>query len=144
MKPSWCPSPNADSILRETQDIQRELNADCYLHDLNIICNLMTTTSRSNQENNVELPGWTERTIWSCLITDCHGGTELNLVTALGFYSMFLLGRINVGADVQKPIPSTLRSSGCKEYKDNRGSSLLSAKMCETCEDVGETLRIAI
>ena len=28
MKPSWCPSPNADSILRATQDIQRELNAD--------------------------------------------------------------------------------------------------------------------
>ena len=23
------------------------------------------------------------------LITDCHGGTEVNLVTALGFYSMF-------------------------------------------------------
>ena len=29
IKPSWCPSPNADSILRATQDIQRELNADC-------------------------------------------------------------------------------------------------------------------
>ena len=40
---------------------------------------------------------------------------------------------------MQKPIPSTLRSSGCKEYKDNRGSNLLSAKMCETCEDVGQT-----
>ena len=23
------------------------------------------------------------------LIADCHGGTEVNLVTALGFYSMF-------------------------------------------------------
>ena len=23
------------------------------------------------------------------LIADCHGGTEMNLVTALGFYSMF-------------------------------------------------------
>ena len=23
------------------------------------------------------------------LISDCHGGTEVNLVTALGFYSMF-------------------------------------------------------
>ena len=23
------------------------------------------------------------------LIVDCHGGTEVNLVTALGFYSMF-------------------------------------------------------
>ena len=28
IKPSWYPSPNADSILLETQDIQRELNAD--------------------------------------------------------------------------------------------------------------------
>ena len=28
MRPSWCPSPNADSILRATQDVQRELNAD--------------------------------------------------------------------------------------------------------------------
>ena len=27
-KPSWCPSPNADSILRATQDVQRELNTD--------------------------------------------------------------------------------------------------------------------
>ena len=23
MRPSWCPSPNADSILRATQDVQR-------------------------------------------------------------------------------------------------------------------------
>ena len=37
MRPSWCPSPNADSILRATQDVQRELNADCNLRDLNII-----------------------------------------------------------------------------------------------------------
>ena len=29
MKPSWFPSPNADSILRATQDVQRELNSDC-------------------------------------------------------------------------------------------------------------------
>ena len=26
MKPSWCPSPNTDLILRATQDVQRELN----------------------------------------------------------------------------------------------------------------------
>ena len=26
MRPSWCPSPNADSILRATQDVQRELS----------------------------------------------------------------------------------------------------------------------
>ena len=29
IKLSWCPSPNADSILRATQDVQRELNSDC-------------------------------------------------------------------------------------------------------------------
>ena len=39
MKPSWCPSPNADSILSATQDVQRELNSDCNLRDLNIIYN---------------------------------------------------------------------------------------------------------
>ena len=29
MKPSWCPSPNADSILRATQDVQRKFNSGC-------------------------------------------------------------------------------------------------------------------
>ena len=58
MKQSWCPSPNADSILRATQDVQRELNSDCNLRDLNIIYNLMTTASKSNGEDKVELPGW--------------------------------------------------------------------------------------
>ena len=58
MKPSWCPSPNADSILRATQEMQRELNTDCSLRDLNIIYNLMKTASRSNREKNEELPGW--------------------------------------------------------------------------------------
>ena len=57
MRPSWCPSPNADSILRATQDVQRELNADCNLRDLNIIYNVMTTASRSNGEDKVGLPG---------------------------------------------------------------------------------------
>ena len=137
MRPSWCPSPNADSILRATQDVQRELNADCNLRDLNIIYNVMTTASRSNGEDKVELPGWGPED-WvkpgSCLaevceleghvcggldcvetlekqhkqlmavlfgnvvmkartetelIADCHGGTEVILVTALGFYNMF-------------------------------------------------------
>ena len=135
-RPSWCPSPNADSILLATQDVQRELNSDCNLRDLNIICNVMTTASKSNGEDKVELPGWGPED-WakpgSCLaevcgldghvsggldcvktlmkqhkqltilfgnivmktrtetelIGDCHGGTEVNLVTALGFYSMF-------------------------------------------------------
>ena len=136
MRPSWCPSPNAESILRATQDVQRELNADCNLRDLNIIYNVMITASRSNGEEKVELPGWGPED-WvkpgSCLaevcgleghvcggldcvktlerqhkqltilfgnvvmkartetklIADCHGGTGVNLVTALGFYSMF-------------------------------------------------------
>ena len=55
---SRCPSPNADSILSATQDVQRELNSDCNLRDLNIIYNLMTTASNSNGEDKVELPGW--------------------------------------------------------------------------------------
>ena len=58
MQPSWCPSPNADSKLRSTQDVQRELSSDCNLRDLNIIYNLMTTASKSNGEDDVELPGW--------------------------------------------------------------------------------------
>ena len=58
MKSSWCPSPNADSILRATQDVQRELNSDCNLRGLNIIYNVMTTASKSNGEDKVELPGW--------------------------------------------------------------------------------------
>ena len=136
MKPSWCPSPNADSILRATQDVQRELNSVCKLRDLNVIYNLMTTSSKSNGEDKVELPGWRPED-WvkpgSCLAevcgleghicggldciktldkqhkqltilygnivmkaktetelnADCHGGTEVNLMFALGFYSMF-------------------------------------------------------
>ena len=137
MRPSWCPSPNADSILRATQDVQRELNAYCNLRDLNIIYNVMTTASRSNGEDKAELPGWGPED-WvkpgSCLaevcgleghvcggldcvktpekqhkqhktvlfgnvvmkartetelVADCHGGTDVNLVIALGFYSMF-------------------------------------------------------
>ena len=132
MRPSWYLSPNADLILLATQDVQRELK----LRDLNIIYNVMTTASRSNGEDKVELPGWGP-VDWvkpgSCLaevcrleyhvcggldcvktlekqhkqltilfgnivmkaktetelIADCHGGIEVNLVTALGFYSMF-------------------------------------------------------
>ena len=55
MKPSWCPSPKVDLILCATQDLQRELNSDCNLPELNFIYNLMTTASRSTRENNVEL-----------------------------------------------------------------------------------------
>ena len=53
MKPSCCPSPNADSILRATQVVQRKLNSDCNLRDLNIIHNLMTTASKSNGEDKL-------------------------------------------------------------------------------------------
>ena len=49
-----------------------------------------------------------------------------------------------MGSDVQKPIPSTLRSGRCEEYEDDRGSSLLSAEMCEISENVGEISRVAI
>ena len=48
MRPSWCPSLNADSILYATQDVKKELNSDCNLRDLNIIYNVMTTASMSN------------------------------------------------------------------------------------------------
>ena len=136
MRPSWCPSHNADSVLRATQDVQRELNADCNMRDLNIIYNVMITASRSNGEDKMEFPGWGPEDwvkLGSCLgevcgleghvcggldcvktlerqhkqltilfgnvvmkarketelIADYHGGTEVNLVTALGFYSMF-------------------------------------------------------
>ena len=57
MRPSWCPSSHADSILLATQDVQRQINAECNLHDLNVIYNVMTTASKSNGEY-VELPGW--------------------------------------------------------------------------------------
>ena len=30
------------------------------------------------------------------LIADCHGGTDVNLVTALGFYSMFWFFRVTI------------------------------------------------
>ena len=136
MEPSWCPGPNADSILRATQDVQREVNSDCNLRDQNIIDNLMLTAFKSNGEDKVELPGWgpvdwvkpgsclaevcgleghicggldclktlekqhKQLTIFfgntvmktkteTQLIADCHGGTEVNLVTALRFFSIF-------------------------------------------------------
>ena len=136
MKPSCFPSHNADSILRATQDVQRELNSNCNLRDLIIIYNVMTTASKSNGKDQVELPVWGPED-WvkhgSCLaevcgleghvcggldcvktlekqhkqltilfgnivmkakteteqIADCHGATEVILVTALGFYSIF-------------------------------------------------------
>ena len=52
------PMLNADSMLRVTHGIQRELKADINLRDLNTTFDLMITTSRSSREKNVELPGW--------------------------------------------------------------------------------------
>ena len=138
MKPSWCPSVNVDSIMRATQDVQWEQNSDCNLCELSIIYNSMTTASKSNKGNKVELPGWGPED-WvepdSCLakvcrleghiflgldcvktiakqhkqltilfgyivmkaktetelVADCHGGTEVSLVTALEFYRTLAL-----------------------------------------------------
>ena len=74
MKPSWYPSSNADLILPATQDVQRELNSDCNLRDLNIIYNLMTTACKSNEDDKEELPGWGPE-VWvkpgSCLAEVC-------------------------------------------------------------------------
>ena len=66
MRPSWCPSPHADSILLATQDVQRELYADCNLRDLYIIYNVMTIASKSNG-----------KTKWSCLAGDQKTGLNL-------------------------------------------------------------------
>ena len=84
MKPSWCPSLIADLILRATQDVQRELNADCNLRDLNIIYNLLTTAIRSNREKSVELLGWGPEgwvKLDSCLAKVC--GLESHLCGGL-------------------------------------------------------------
>ena len=55
-----------------------------------------------------------------------------------------ICGGIDVGSDVQKPIPSTFRSGGCEEYEDDRGSSLLTAELCEISENVRKILRVAM
>ena len=70
MKPSWCPGPNADSIIRATHDVQRELNTDCKLQNLNIIFNLITTASRSNRENKGGPEDWFKP--GSCLAKVCE------------------------------------------------------------------------
>ena len=85
MKPSWCPSPNADSILRATQDVQRELNSDCNLRDLNIVYNLITTASKSDWVKIVVLPGRKPEdlvTPGSCLAKVC--GLEGHMCGGLG------------------------------------------------------------
>ena len=130
------------------------------------------------------------------LIADCHGGTDVNLVTALGFYSMFgslesllnleqkhemvtaisvevfpgvlqteqkYIGKWREVIETEMNIRhsetycrpsgerylvgSTLapfRSCGREEYKNDCGSSLLSAEVCETGENVREVIRVAL
>ena len=75
MKPSWCPSRNADSILGATQDVQMGLNSVFNLRELSIIYNLMTTAAKSNKGKNVDLPGcgpevWVEH--GGCLAKVCR------------------------------------------------------------------------
>ena len=97
----WCLSPNADSILRATQDVQRELNSDCNLGDLNIIYNglegqicggldCVKTLAKQHKQltifyGNIVMKAKTETES----IADYHGGTEENLVTAQGSQSKF-------------------------------------------------------
>ena len=45
---------------------------------------------------------------------------------------------------MQEQIPSAFRSCGCEEYENDRGSSLLSVKVCETDKNVREILRVAM
>ena len=136
------------------------------------------------------------------LIADCHEGTEVNLVTALGFYSVFsslesllnlqqkhemvttiivevfpgvlqtgqkyigkwresieaemnirhsetydgsdIFSRINVSSNVQEQIPSAFCSGGCEKYENGRGSSLLSAKVRKTSENVRKISQIIV
>ena len=212
----------------------------------------MTTASKSNGEDKVELPGWGPED-WvksgSCLaevcgleghvcggldcvktlekqhkqltilfgnivmkaktetelIADCHGETEVNLVTALGFYTMFgslesllnpeqkhemftaisvevfpgvlqieqkHIGRWKEAIETEMNIrhsetyrrPSGARylvrsalapmcksrytsafcSCGCEKYENDRGSSLLGAKMRKNSVNVRKVLRVTL
>ena len=107
MRPSWCPSPNADSILRATQDVQRELNADCNLRDLNIIYNVMITASKSNGEDKVELPGWGPED-WvkpgSCLAEVC--GLEGHICGSLDCVKTLEYNRLTVSETVSIDEPT--------------------------------------
>ena len=59
-------------------------------------------------------------------------------------YSCTIFGGFYIGSNVQEQIPGTFRSRGCKEYENDRGSSLLSAEVCEIGENVREILRNAM
>ena len=135
MKPEGCTKPNADTILRATQEVQRELNADSNLREPFTLFNLLTAGLGSIETRLLELPGWETEDLFepgSCLakicdleghmcgefdcvkslakqqkqlmilfgnlnenetetelVTGCRGETEVKLVNALEFYSMF-------------------------------------------------------
>ena len=55
-----------------------------------------------------------------------------------------IFGGFNIGSNLQEQIPCTFRSCGREEYKNDCGSSLLSAEVCETGENVREVIRVAM
>ena len=57
--------------------------------------------------------------------------------------SAILIG-INISSNVQKQIPSAIRSGGCEEYEDDRGSSLLGSEVRMISEGVRKVLRVII
>ena len=102
-----------------------ELNSDCNLRDLNIIYKLMTTASKGNGEDKVELPGW-ESEDWvkagSCLAEVCglvgHICGGLDCVKTLEKQHkqlMILFGNIVMKAKTECRLPWSNRgeSSDC-------------------------------
>ena len=55
-----------------------------------------------------------------------------------------IFGGIDIGSNVQEQIPGAFCSCGCKAYENDRGSNLLSAKVCETVKRVRKILRVAM
>ena len=55
-----------------------------------------------------------------------------------------IFGGIDFSSNVQEQIPSAFRSGECEKYENDRGSSLLSAKMRKTSESVRKILRVTV
>ena len=80
-----------------TKDVETKLNADCHLHDLKTIYNLMTLALRNNREKTVELPGWgqqkngwalqlSSKDLWLRILTIWRSGLcKVTNETALAF-----------------------------------------------------------
>ena len=51
---------------------------------------------------------------------------------------------INISSNVQDQIPSAFRSDGCEKYENDRGSSLFSAEMRKTSENVRKILQVIV